>query len=132
MPYRLPQGFRNHKVFLHKIPSSRKLTSVETKSEQIIFYDIETGGLHFDAPIIELAAIAVEAGTYRELDSIDMKIEFSTKDPHVSMEALGVSQNAKVEKVHYNGESVGRYENGRITFEAKGPSVSVFYVKNSI
>ena len=61
-------------------------------AERIIFYDIETGGLHFDAPIIELAAIAVEAGTYKELDTIDMKIGFSTKDPHVSMEALGVNK----------------------------------------
>ena len=60
--------------------------------ERIIFYDIETGGMHFDSPIIELAAISVEAGTYKELDTIDMKIEFSTKDPHVSMEALGVNK----------------------------------------
>lgn len=61
-------------------------------AEKIIFFDIETGGLHFESPIIELAAIAVEAGTYQEIDTIDMKIEFSTKDPHVSMEALGVNK----------------------------------------
>ena len=65
---------------------------MELEPGRIIFYDIETGGLHFDSPIIELAAIAVEAGTYKELDTIDMKIEFSTKDPNVSMEALGVNK----------------------------------------
>ena len=88
----LESEFGKSNIFLLSPDISTKLTFMGEVSDKIIFYDIETGGLHFDAPIIELAAIAVQAGTYKELDTIDMKIEFSTKDPHVSMEALGVNK----------------------------------------
>lgn len=46
----------------------------------MVFVDIETGGLEFDSPIIEYAAVAVESGTYREIDSIDCKVQFEVTD----------------------------------------------------
>ncbi|WP_168205254.1 3'-5' exonuclease [Bythopirellula goksoeyrii] len=49
-------------------------------ASRTIYIDIESAGRARRAPIIELAAIAVESGSYRELDSIDMKLEFAMKE----------------------------------------------------
>ncbi len=48
------------------------------------------GGLKPDSPIIEYAAVAVQSGTYRELDAIDCKVEFNIEsaDP----KSLGVTK----------------------------------------
>ena len=56
----------------------------------LVFVDIETGGLQFDSPIIEFAAVAVESGTYREIDSIDCKVQFDVAD--ADPKALGVNK----------------------------------------
>jgi len=64
---------------------------METKN-RLIFCDVETAGFHRKSPIIELAAIAVEAGTYRELDAFDAKVQFSMQDPYVDLAALGVNK----------------------------------------
>ena len=58
----------------------------------IVFCDIEPAGPHRRAPIIEVAAIAVESGSYRELDSFDAKVQFDVNDPYVDVDALGVSK----------------------------------------
>lgn len=55
-----------------------------------VFVDIETGGLDSDSPIIEYAAVAVEAGTYREIDAIDCKVRFDMEK--ATAEALGVNK----------------------------------------
>lgn len=56
----------------------------------LIFLDIETGGFKVSSPIIELAAVAVESGSYKELGTMEMKIEFEMKD--ADPKALGVSK----------------------------------------
>jgi exodeoxyribonuclease-1 len=43
--------------------------------ERIVFLDIETGGLEFTRPIIQLAAVAVDA-ELRELESVERKVAF--------------------------------------------------------
>lgn len=55
-----------------------------------IYFDIETAGLEIDAPIIEVAAVAVESATYREVSAIDMKIEFEMKN--IDYKALGINK----------------------------------------
>lgn len=58
--------------------------SMGDMKETIVFIDIETGGLSkCKHPITELAAIAVHAGTFDELDSIEIRIRFDvrTADP---------------------------------------------------
>lgn len=48
-----------------------------------IYFDTETGGLHDDAPVIQLAAVAIEEATWTELNSFECKIKFdeTTADP---------------------------------------------------
>lgn len=46
--------------------------------EVIVFIDIETGGLEFTRPIIQIAAIAID-GNFQERESIEMKIAFDFK-----------------------------------------------------
>lgn len=56
-----------------------------------VFTDIETAGLNrFQHPIIEIGAIAVEAGTWKELATFEFRIQFDVRkaDP----KALGVSK----------------------------------------
>ncbi len=49
--------------------------------EKLVFLDLETGGLDpLRHPIVELAAIAVDAATFRELDSFNIKIQFDPKE----------------------------------------------------
>ena len=48
------------------------------------------GGLTPHSPIIEYAAIAVQSGTYRELDSIDCKVEFDIDS--ADLKSLGVTK----------------------------------------
>lgn len=48
--------------------------------DKLVFFDLETGGLDFSRPIIELAAIAVDAESFRQLDSISLKIQFDPKE----------------------------------------------------
>ena len=64
---------------------------MEISKSRLVFVDIETAGLSHKAPIIELAAVAVESGSYQELDSLDIKVAFSTSDPAVNLESLGVN-----------------------------------------
>lgn len=55
----------------------------------LIFFDIETGGLdRFKHPIIELAAIAVQAGTYEEIEAFEAKVQF--KASQADEVALGI------------------------------------------
>jgi DNA polymerase III epsilon subunit-like protein len=51
-------------------------------NEQVIFLDIESGGLEFTRPIIQIAAVAIDSA-FQELGSIELKITFdpSTADP---------------------------------------------------
>ena len=59
--------------------------------KKLIFVDIETGGRNRrHHPIIELAAIAVHAGTYEELDAIEMKIHFDPNE--CDPKALGINK----------------------------------------
>ncbi len=56
---------------------------------KLIFFDIETGGLdRFKHPIIELAAIAVVAGSYEEIETFEAKIQFQVSQ--ADEVALGV------------------------------------------
>lgn len=64
---------------------------MENSYQRTIFFDIETAGLEMDAPIIEVAAIAVETGTYRVIDTIDMKIEFEMRYL-TDYKALGINK----------------------------------------
>ncbi|MDC0937039.1 3'-5' exonuclease [Pirellulales bacterium] len=49
--------------------------------ERLIFFDLETGGLDITRhPITEIAAIAVTAGSYCELETIDLKVQFDPAD----------------------------------------------------
>lgn len=58
--------------------------------ETLIFVDIETAGIGPKAPIIELAAVAVESGSFCELDALEMKVAFEMKD--ASPRSLGVTK----------------------------------------
>jgi DNA polymerase III epsilon subunit-like protein len=51
-------------------------------SERIVYVDIESGGLEFTRPIIQIAAVSVDA-RLTELESIELKIRFdeSAADP---------------------------------------------------
>lgn len=51
--------------------------------ERICFVDIETGGLEFTRPVIQIAAVAIDAN-FRERESIELKIAFDFKqaDPN--------------------------------------------------
>ena len=55
--------------------------------EELVFVDLETGGLEPETrPVIQIAAIAVESSSLRELQTIELKIKFNKK--HVSPNAL--------------------------------------------
>lgn len=59
--------------------------------QRLLFVDIETGGTNIRRhPITEIAAIAVEAGTWRKLDSIELKIEFNVRE--ADPVALGINK----------------------------------------
>ncbi len=49
----------------------------------MVFFDLETGGVEAARPDIQLAAIAVELGSWREVESFESKIRFdpATADP---------------------------------------------------
>ena len=49
------------------------------QGETICFVDIETGGLEFTRPIIQLAAVAVDEG-YEVRESIELKVWFNRKE----------------------------------------------------
>ena len=70
--------------------STTRVASLAMERSKTVFVDIETGSLEPDAPIIEYAAVAVESGTYRELDSIDCKVQFDMAD--ADPKALGVNK----------------------------------------
>ncbi len=46
--------------------------------EVIVFTDIETGGLDFSRPIIQIAAVAINSN-FQERESIELKIEFDRR-----------------------------------------------------
>jgi len=56
-----------------------------------IFVDIESAGLCSRSPIIQLAAVAVQSGSYKELDTIDMLIQFEMKDVK-NLRSLGITK----------------------------------------
>lgn len=64
---------------------------MENNYHRTLYIDIETAGLEIGDPIIEVAAVAVETGTYRVIDTIDMKIEFEMKYI-TNFKALGVNK----------------------------------------
>lgn len=48
-----------------------------TKTRRVVFFDLETGGLNPERhPIIQLAAVAVDAETFEELGSFERKLRF--------------------------------------------------------
>lgn len=55
-----------------------------------IFFDLETGGLSPEAPIIQIAAIAVEDPTLREDHSLEVKVQFREED--ADPEALRINR----------------------------------------
>lgn len=48
-------------------------------AQKIVVFDLETGGLHEDAPIIQLAAVAVDRD-WNEIDSYEVKIRFAADE----------------------------------------------------
>lgn len=46
----------------------------------IIFFDLETGGVEDRHPNIQLAAVAIDEQTWREVASLEVKIRFSESD----------------------------------------------------
>ena len=48
---------------------------MDTSNERIVFIDIESAGLEFTRPIIQIAAVSVDAG-FAELEAIELKISF--------------------------------------------------------
>lgn len=60
------------------------------QTNHLVFLDIETAGLKPNAPIIELAAVAVESGTFRELEAFEARVEFDVKEADVR--SLGVTK----------------------------------------
>lgn len=60
------------------------------QTNHLVFLDIETAGLKPNAPIIELAAVAVESGTFRELETFEAKVDFDMKEADVR--SLGVTK----------------------------------------
>lgn len=49
--------------------------------DKLVFFDLETGGLDPDQhPIIEIAAIAVDAASFRELDTLLLEIQFNPQE----------------------------------------------------
>jgi len=48
---------------------------MDTSNEKIVFIDIESAGLEFTRPIIQIAAVSVDAGL-AELEAIELKISF--------------------------------------------------------
>ncbi len=48
---------------------------MDTSNEKIVFIDIESAGLEFTRPIIQIAAVSVDAGL-AELETIELKIKF--------------------------------------------------------
>ncbi|MEM7316669.1 MAG: 3'-5' exonuclease [Planctomycetota bacterium] len=48
-------------------------------SERVVYLDLETAGLEFTRPIIQIAAIAVDTD-YRELEQIELKIRFDPSE----------------------------------------------------
>jgi len=73
---------------------------MENNYHRTIYIDIETVGLKISDPIIEVAAVAVETGTYRVIDTIDMKIEFAMKEI-TNFKALGVNKFSAEEWTKY-------------------------------
>ena len=49
----------------------------------VVYFDLETGGIDPDSPVIQLAAVAIDQCTWRELDSFEKKLLFdeSLADP---------------------------------------------------
>ncbi|QEG36240.1 3'-5' exonuclease [Bythopirellula goksoeyrii] len=61
-------------------------------AERLVFVDLETGGLHVEAchPVIQIAAIAVDAESLSEIESFEMNVEF---DPAMcDPKALGINK----------------------------------------
>lgn len=60
---------------------------------RVVYFDLETAGLTDQHPIIQIAALAIDESTWRELGAIEMKLQFnfSEADP----EALKLN--------HYDG-----------------------------
>ena len=62
--------------------------------EKLVYYDLETGNLfdpgHAESipPIVQIAAVAVNAETLRELEVFERKIEVNLDDPRISRESL--------------------------------------------
>ena len=54
-----------------------------------VYFDLETGGIEFARPVIQLAAIAVEDGTFAEAGTFERKVKFDVTlaDP----EALAIN-----------------------------------------
>jgi DNA polymerase III epsilon subunit-like protein len=58
-----------------------------------VYFDTETGGLHDDAPIIQIAAVAVEESSdgspWKEIESFERKLKFAEDD--ADPEALAIN-----------------------------------------
>ncbi|QDV73195.1 3'-5' exonuclease [Botrimarina mediterranea] len=63
---------------------------MEVADKRIVYIDTERAGRSIKSPIIELSAVAVTSGLYRELSRIEMKIEFNVKETNVKF--LGLSK----------------------------------------
>src|SRR5580700_11396844 len=59
-------------------PRSRAVPRTRT-----VYFDLETGGVRPEHPIIQIAAVAIDNATWQEVDAIEMKLCFdpSQADP---------------------------------------------------
>ena len=73
---------------------------MENNFHRTIFIDIEALDEELDAPIMEVAAVAVESATYRFIDKIDLRVEFEMR--HLSkFRYLGVNKFSPEEWSQY-------------------------------
>jgi DNA polymerase III alpha subunit (gram-positive type) len=64
-------------------------------SKFIVFFDLETGGLADDAPIVQLAGVALDEESWREVASFEAKVQFD--EARADLEALIIN--------HYDSEA---------------------------
>jgi DNA polymerase III epsilon subunit-like protein len=77
---------------------------------KIIYFDLETGGVLEQHPIIQIAAIAIDDATWQELDAIEMKLQFNISD--ADPEALKINHyDAAVWRAEAIpvGQAIGRF-----------------------
>jgi DNA polymerase III epsilon subunit-like protein len=51
---------------------------LERASMRTVYFDVETGGLRPEHPLIQIAAVAIDDATWQELDAIEMKLRFDS------------------------------------------------------